>query len=64
MNIGDVLYQVFMFAILLGIMFAIYYFIRGLVNKMSGKHTVNSDSRRIEEKLDRIIEILEKEKRS
>lgn len=53
---GDILFQLFMFILLFGMIFAIYFFVRALVTR---SHNSNS----IEQKLDKIIELLEKDKR-
>ena len=53
---GDILFQLVMFILLFGMIFAIYFFVRALVTRSR-----NSNS--IEQKLDKIIELLEKEKR-
>lgn len=53
---GDILFQLVMFILLFGMIFAIYFFVRALVTRPR-----NSNS--IEQKLDKIIELLEKEKR-
>ncbi|MGE7602472.1 DUF4083 domain-containing protein [Peribacillus sp. NPDC097675] len=55
-NIGDILFQLIMFILLFGIIFAIYFFVRALVTR--SRH-----SNPLEQKLDKIIELLEKEKR-
>ncbi|MDQ0414986.1 DUF4083 domain-containing protein [Mesobacillus stamsii] len=58
MNIGDVVYQLIMFIILLGMIFGIYYLVRSIV-----KGSKNSNFKNIEQKLDKIIDLLEKEKK-
>ncbi|MFJ7859128.1 DUF4083 domain-containing protein [Peribacillus sp. NPDC097206] len=55
-DIGDVLFQLIMFIVLFGVIFAIYFFVRTLVRR--SRH-----SNSIEQKLDKVIELLEKEKR-
>ncbi len=55
-NIGDVIFQFLIFTILLLLIFAIYFGIRCLVNRFSN----NPQNDEIEEKLDKIIELLEK----
>lgn len=55
-NIADLLFQFVMFILLFGLIFAIYFFVRSLVIRPR-----NSNS--IEQKLDRIIELLEKDKK-
>lgn len=58
MNIGDLIFQLIMLVILLGIIFGIYYLVRSVV-----KGSRNSNSKNIEHKLDKIINLLEKEKK-
>lgn len=55
-NIGDLVYQLIMFILLLGMIFAVYFFVRSLLAR-------SNKSNSIEQKLDRIIELLEKDKR-
>jgi hypothetical protein len=55
LNIGDLLFQLISFILMVGIVAAIFYAIRSLVIK------VPDHSKSIERKLDRIIELLEKE---
>ncbi|MGE7780394.1 DUF4083 domain-containing protein [Peribacillus sp. NPDC097264] len=55
-NVGDILFQLIMFIVLFGMIFAVYFFIRNLVRK-------SRNSKAIEQKLDKVIELLEKEKR-
>ncbi|GAJ38944.1 DUF4083 family protein [Saccharococcus caldoxylosilyticus] len=58
MNMGDLIFQFIMFVfIIFGIFFGFYLFVRLLVTKHPNK------SNNIEQKLDRIIELLEKDKR-
>jgi uncharacterized protein YggT (Ycf19 family) len=59
MIIGDLLFRLIMFVLLIGIVFAAYYAFRSLVTK----HPQNSYFNNIEQKLDRIIELLEKDKK-
>ncbi|MGG6440627.1 DUF4083 family protein [Saccharococcus caldoxylosilyticus] len=55
---GDLIFQFIMFVfIIFGIFFGFYLFVRSLVTKHPNK------SNNIEQKLDRIIELLEKDKR-
>ncbi|MDW7617893.1 DUF4083 domain-containing protein [Peribacillus simplex] len=54
-NIGDIVFQLIMFILLFGMIFAVYFFVRSLLKS----HKSNS----IEQKLDRIIELLEDDKR-
>ncbi|PHD71952.1 hypothetical protein COF64_22195 [Bacillus sp. AFS043905] len=56
MNIGDLVYQLIMFILLLGMIFAVYFFVRSLLAR-------SNKSNSIEQKLDRVIEMLEKDKR-
>jgi hypothetical protein len=55
MNFGDLLFQLIIFILLLGIVFAVYFVIRSIVIKSP------TNSKVLEQKLDRIIELLEKE---
>ncbi|CRH79716.1 DUF4083 domain-containing protein [Peribacillus castrilensis] len=55
-NIGDLVYQLIMFILLFGMIFAVYFFVRSLLAR---SNKTNS----IEQKLDRVIELLEKDKR-
>ncbi|MDM5286084.1 DUF4083 domain-containing protein [Peribacillus frigoritolerans] len=55
-NIGDLVYQLIMFILLLGMIFAVYFFVRSLLAR-------SNKSNRMEQKLDRVIELLEKDKR-
>ncbi|WP_445670136.1 DUF4083 domain-containing protein [Peribacillus sp. FSL M8-0224] len=55
-NIGDLVYQLIMFILLLGMIFAVYFFVRSLLAR---SNKTNS----IEQKLDRVIELLEQDKR-
>lgn len=55
MNFGDLLFQLIMFILLLGIIFAVYFAVRSIIIKNP------SNPKSIEQKLDRIIELLEKE---
>ena len=55
MNIGDLLFQLIFFILLIGIVSAVFYAVRSLVIKEP------ANSKSIERKLDRIIELLEKE---
>ncbi|MFE4075141.1 DUF4083 domain-containing protein [Peribacillus sp. YIM B13477] len=55
-NIGDLVYQLIMFILLLGMIFAVYFFVRSLLARSNKPNN-------IEQKLDRIIELLEKDKR-
>ncbi|MEV5037744.1 DUF4083 domain-containing protein [Peribacillus frigoritolerans] len=56
MNIGDLVYQLIMFILLLGMIFAVYFFVRSLLARLNKPNN-------IEQKLDRVIELLEKDKR-
>ena len=55
-NVGDMLFQLVSFIFLFGLIFAIYFFVRALVTKPR-----NTGS--MERKLDKIIELLEKDRR-
>ncbi|MCD1158943.1 DUF4083 domain-containing protein [Peribacillus frigoritolerans] len=55
-NIGDLVYQLIMFILLFGMIFAVYFFVRSLLAR-------SNKSNSIEQKLDRVIELLEKDKR-
>lgn len=56
-NFGDVIYQFLMLFILLAIIYAIIYVIKTVIKK-----NVPQQSKSIESKLDKIIELLEKDK--
>ncbi|MDQ0227940.1 DUF4083 domain-containing protein [Metabacillus niabensis] len=56
MNTGDLIFQLLMFMIIFCIFFAVFFLVRSLVAKKPDR------SKNIEEKLDRIIELLEKDK--
>ncbi|WP_042351445.1 DUF4083 family protein [Bacillus massiliigorillae] len=60
MNLGDIAFQVFSLIFLLMLIFTIYFAIKSLFTYKS--HSSNSKS--IEEKLDTIIELLEKDKKN
>ncbi|WP_268571646.1 DUF4083 domain-containing protein [Peribacillus frigoritolerans] len=55
-NIGDLVYQLIMFILLLGMIFAVYFFVRSLLAR-------SNKSNSIEQKLDRVNELLEKDNR-
>jgi hypothetical protein len=55
MNIGDLLFQLVFFILMIGIVAAVFYAVRSLVIKEP------NNSKSIEQKLDRIIELLEKD---
>ena len=55
MNIGDLLFQLIFFILLIGIVAAVFYAVRSVVIKQP------DNQKSIEQKLDRIIELLEKE---
>lgn len=57
MNIGDVIFQLLMYIIIFGIFATVFYLVRTLIIKQPTR------SDKIEQKLDRIIELLEKDKR-
>lgn len=54
MNIGDLLFQLIFFILLIGIVAAVFYAVRTLVIKKP------DNQKSIEQKLDRIIDLLEK----
>lgn len=54
-NVGDIIFQFIMLLFILGITFAIFLVVRSLVKDQSR-------SKNMEQKLDKIIEMLEKEK--
>jgi hypothetical protein len=58
MNIGDLAFQLIFFILLIGIIAAVFYAVRSLVIRKP------DNSRSIEQKLDRIIELLEKENKT
>lgn len=55
MNFGDLLFQIIFFILMIGLVAAVFYAVRSLVIK--GPDKQNS----MEQKLDRIIELLEKD---
>ncbi|MBT2649950.1 DUF4083 domain-containing protein [Bacillus sp. ISL-34] len=55
-NTGDIVYQFIMFILLFGMFFAVYFFVRSLLTR-------SNKSNSMEQKLDRIIKLLEKDKR-
>ncbi|KOR84792.1 hypothetical protein AM233_12315 [Bacillus sp. FJAT-22058] len=55
-NYGDMAYQLIMFILLFGIIFAVYFFVRSLFTR-------SNKSNSMEQKLDIIIKLLEKDKR-
>ena len=57
MNMGDLLFQLIFFILMIGFVAAVFYAVRSLVSKRPDKQ--NS----MEQKLDRIIELLEKDKK-
>ncbi|UYY97900.1 DUF4083 domain-containing protein [Peribacillus frigoritolerans] len=56
-NIGDLVYQLIMFILLLGMIFAVYFFVRSLLAWLNKPNN-------IEQKLDRVIELLKRIKES
>ncbi|MGV2941629.1 DUF4083 family protein [Mesobacillus sp. LC4] len=54
MNIGDLLFQLISFILLMGIVSAVFYVVRSLIIKKP------DNSKSVEQKLDRIIQLLEK----
>ncbi|TFH58036.1 DUF4083 domain-containing protein [Peribacillus frigoritolerans] len=57
MNIGDMLYQLVFLIFIFGIFSGVFFLVRSLVTKQPSK------SENIEQKLDRIIDLLEKDKK-
>jgi len=57
MNMGDLVFQLLMFLFIIGIFFLPFYLVRSFGKRQEKK------SNQIEEKLDRIIELLEQEKK-
>ncbi|UYZ22437.1 DUF4083 family protein [Mesobacillus jeotgali] len=55
MNIGDLLFQVISFIFMIGIVAAVFYAVRSLIIKQP------DNQKSMEQKLDRIIELLEKD---
>ncbi|QED47627.1 DUF4083 family protein [Cytobacillus dafuensis] len=55
MNISDLMVQLLMFIFIIGIFFAVFFVVRSLLTKQP------SQTNSIEQKLDRIIELLDKE---
>ncbi|MBT2668331.1 DUF4083 family protein [Bacillus sp. ISL-4] len=55
-NTGDIVYQLIIFILLFGIIFTVYFFVRSLLTR-------SNKSNSIEQKLDRVIELLEKDRR-
>ncbi|MDM5360381.1 DUF4083 domain-containing protein [Peribacillus sp. ACCC06369] len=55
-NAGDIVFQLIMFILLFGIIFAVYFFVRSLLTRTNKSNSVK-------QKLDRVIELLEKDKR-
>ncbi len=55
MNIGDLVFQLISFILVIGLVSAVFYAVRSLVMKNN-----LDNSKSIEQKLDRIIELLEK----
>lgn len=55
MNIGDLLFQLISFILMIGIVAAVFYAVRSLVIKEP------NNQKSMEQKLDRIIELLEKD---
>ncbi len=56
MNTGDMIFQLVLFIFIFVVFIAVFYLVRALITKRPSK----SDS--IEQKLDRIIDLLEKDK--
>ena len=54
MNIGDLLFQLIFFILLIGIFAAVFYVVTSLMKRKP------DNSKSVEQKLDRIIELLEK----
>ncbi|MFH0069669.1 DUF4083 domain-containing protein [Peribacillus sp. NPDC056705] len=55
-NTGDIVYQLIIFILLFGVILAVYFFVRSLLTR-------SNKSNSIEQKLDRVIELLEKDRR-
>ena len=58
MNIGDAIFQLIMFLFIFGLFFVAFFIVRSLITK---QQQPNKD-KAIEQKLDRIIELLEQDK--
>lgn len=54
MNIGDLLFQLIFFILLMGIVAAVFYVVTSLIKRKP------DDAKSVEQKLDRIIQLLEK----
>ncbi|WP_226646844.1 DUF4083 family protein [Mesobacillus subterraneus] len=54
MNIGDLLFQLIFFILLMGIVAAVFYVVKSFIKRKP------DDAKSVEQKLDRIIELLEK----
>ncbi|HWJ77019.1 MAG TPA: DUF4083 family protein [Niallia sp.] len=59
LNAGDVIFQLIMFLFIFGMFFVVFFVVRSLITKQQQPN--KSDD--IEQKLDRIIEILEQDKK-
>ncbi len=59
MNIGDAIFQLLMFLFIFGIFAAVFFLVRSLLSKNQQPNKINE----IERKLDRIIELLEQDKK-
>ncbi|WP_260286615.1 DUF4083 domain-containing protein [Peribacillus aracenensis] len=55
-NTGDIVYQLIIFILLFGVIFAVYFFVRSHLTR-------SNKSNSIEQKLDRVIELLDKDRR-
>ncbi len=55
-NSGDLIFQILMFAVMAGMVFAVYFLVRWMV--------IGKPESKMEQKLDRIIELLEEDKKS
>ncbi|HZH60077.1 MAG TPA: DUF4083 family protein [Metabacillus sp.] len=59
LNAGDVIFQLIMFLFIFGIFFVVFFVVRSLLTKQKQPNKSND----IEQKLDRIIELLEQDKK-
>ncbi|MCK6208122.1 DUF4083 domain-containing protein [Bacillus infantis] len=55
-NSGDLIFQILMLAVMAGMVFAVYFLVRWMV--------IGKPESKMEQKLDRIIELLEEDKKS
>ncbi|KKK38163.1 hypothetical protein WQ57_10155 [Mesobacillus campisalis] len=59
MNFGDVIFQLLSFIFMFGLFFAVFFLVRSLMSKQQQPNKNNN----IEQKLDRIIELLEQDRK-